>query len=69
MSKNRLERLRTAKGWSKSELAEHLGVHPRTVDRWEKGSYQIPDPVKGRLCDLFGVSLDYLMGRTPEERS
>jgi transcriptional regulator with XRE-family HTH domain len=66
-TKNRLRSLRERQGLSKADLGAILRpekpFHTRTIYRWEIGENNIPDAYKARLCDLFGVSLDHLMGR------
>ena len=53
--------LRKARGWSQEELAEHIGVTRQAVSRWESGAAK-PDTDKViAICDLFGVSADYLL--------
>ena len=53
--------LRKARGWSQEELAEHIGVSRQAVSRWESDSAK-PDADKIiAICDLFGVSADYLL--------
>lgn len=53
--------LRKARGWSQEELAERIGVTRQAVSRWESDSAK-PDADKiVALCDLFGVSADYLL--------
>lgn len=53
--------LRKARGWSQEELAERIGVTRQAVSRWESGSAK-PDADKiVTICDLFGVSADYLL--------
>jgi len=53
--------LRKARGWSQEELAEHVGVTRQAVSRWESDSAK-PDADKIiAVCDLFGVSADYLL--------
>lgn len=53
--------LRKARGWSQEELAEHIGVTRQAVSRWESGAAK-PDTDKViAICDLFGVSADYLI--------
>ncbi len=48
-------------GWTQEDLAGRIGVTPQTVSWWENGGY--PDitmlPV---LADLFGLTVDELMG-------
>ena len=53
--------LRKARGWSQEELAERVGVTRQAVSRWESGAAK-PDADKiVAICDLFGVSADYLL--------
>ena len=57
----KLLKLRKARQWSQEELAEKIGVTRQAVSRWESGSAK-PDAEKIiALCDLFGVSADYLL--------
>ena len=53
--------MRKARGWSQEELADRAGVSRQAVSRWESGSAK-PDADKMvAVCDLFGVSADYLL--------
>jgi len=53
--------MRKARGWSQEELADRAGVSRQAVSRWESGSAK-PDADKIIiLCDLFGISADYLL--------
>ena len=53
--------MRKARGWSQEELAERVGVSRQAVSRWESGTAK-PDADKIiAICDLFGVSADYLL--------
>ena len=53
--------MRKARGWSQEELAERIGVTRQAVSRWESNSAK-PDADKIiAICDLFGVSADYLL--------
>ena len=60
---NRLARLRNSVGMDRAELAALCGVDERTLLAWEHRERPIPEPQQAFLCDYFGVSLDYLMGR------
>ena len=64
--------LRKARGWSQEELAERIGVTRQAVSRWESDGAK-PDADKIiAVCDLFGVSADYLLrdlGGFPEMKS
>ena len=62
--------MRKARGWSQEELADRAGVSRQAVSRWESGSAK-PDADKIIvICDLFGISADYLLrDNYGEERS
>ena len=49
-------------------VAAHINKDQSAVYRYETGRTPIPDDVKGRLADLFGVSRAYLMGWDEPER-
>lgn len=53
--------LRKQRGLSQEELAEQLGVSRQAVSRWELGSTMPDIPNLLQLCELFGVSADYLV--------
>lgn len=64
MFKNRLKELRSEKGLTQRELANLIKLSPSTIAMYEAGQ-RTPDPeILQKLADYFGVSLDYLMGRT-----
>jgi len=57
----KLIQLRTDKGLSQTELAEHLEVSRQSVSKWETGQ-SVPDLDKIiHLADLFGVTVDELV--------
>ena len=60
----RIKELREERGLSQARLARELGVGTGSVGMWESTS-EIP-PVKKLLliADYFGVSLDYLVGKS-----
>lgn len=64
--KEKLIQLRKNKELTQLELAEMLDVSRQAVSRWENGlSAPSMDNLK-QLCDLYGVSLDSLLGGTEE---
>ena len=46
------------------ELAELLKVHQTTYSDYELGKLNIPIATLHFLADYYGVSVDYLLGRT-----
>ncbi|MDD6275712.1 MAG: XRE family transcriptional regulator [Clostridia bacterium] len=60
--------LRLNKNMTQSELAEICGVHQTAVSQWEKGR-TLPDmQTLGKLSDIFGVSVDTLIGKKALDR-
>ncbi|MGO4496398.1 helix-turn-helix domain-containing protein [Paenibacillus sp. 2RAB27] len=62
----RVKKLRMQLGWTQPELAEKLDVSLPLIKNYE-GDTRSPSIDKlNKLCDLFGVSSDYLLCRTDE---
>ena len=64
MYQNRLRDLREDRDGTQKELAALLQVHQTTYSDYELGKLNIPIPVLHMLADYYGVSIDYLLGRT-----
>lgn len=60
----RLRELREGKNISQKELGEIFNVAQNTISNWEKGSREPDASTLLKLADLFGVSVDYILGRT-----
>ncbi len=59
--REKLVQLRKSRNLTQEQLAEELGVSRQAVSRWEAGD-STPDMINLLgLCDLFGVSADYLI--------
>lgn len=65
---SRLTELRLARDLTQARLAEHLGVDPSTVYRWEAGELGIPDARKVQIAEHFGVTVGHLMCWTEATR-
>lgn len=61
---NVFRELRKKRGISQVTLADRLGMSQTAISQWEVGR-NLPDTetVK-KLCDFYGVSADYILGRT-----
>jgi transcriptional regulator with XRE-family HTH domain len=63
--KDRVRELRNENSWSLKDLGNRIGKSESTISLYESGARE---PNKAldyiRIADLFGVTLDYLMGRT-----
>ena len=60
----RLRALREDHDLTQKTLAEFLQVHQTTYSDYERGELNVPLSVLDRLADYYGVSVDYLLGRT-----
>ncbi len=47
-----------------SDLAEAVGIDQRTISNYETGRTNPDSDALIKLADFFGVSIDYLVGRT-----
>lgn len=64
MYKLRIRDLREDRDLKQKELADYLGVHQTTYSDYELGHVNVPVSALHKLADLYGVSVDYLLGRT-----
>ncbi len=61
----RLRTLRKERGWTQSTVAQKLGIAFSTFAKYERGDIK-PDMDKLlQIADLFQVSTDYLLGKSP----
>lgn len=60
----RVRDLREDKDLKQKDLADYLQVHQTTYSDYELGRLNIPVSVLHKLADFYGVSVDYLLGRT-----
>jgi putative transcriptional regulator len=58
--KNRLRELRTERGWSQLDLAEHLGVSRQTVNSIENDRYDPSLPLAFRIARVFQTPIEDL---------
>ncbi|MCL2698453.1 MAG: helix-turn-helix domain-containing protein [Oscillospiraceae bacterium] len=59
-----LKELRKAKGLTQKQLGEMLGGSERGIQNYELGTSKPYHDLLIALADYFGVSVDYLVGRT-----
>ena len=68
MYQNRLRDLREDRDLKQKNLADLLQVHQTTYSDYELGRLNIPVAALHTLADFYGVSIDYLLGRTNEKQ-
>ncbi len=60
-----IRNLRIDGGYTQAQIAEYLNVKQNTYSQYEIGTLNYPIDVLMKLADFYGVSVDYLLGRTP----
>ncbi len=60
----RLKELRKKNNLTQQSVADSLGCAREVYRRYETGQRALPILTGSKLADLYGVSLDYLVGRT-----
>lgn len=63
MLTDRMKELRKSLGMSQRDLAGRLAVRQQTVAKWELGGATPNPEMLSTIADVFGVSVDYLIGR------
>ena len=61
---NRIAFLRDQRGWTQEELSSSLGISRAALSHYEKNRREPDTETLAKIADLFGVSIDYLVGRT-----
>ena len=66
---NNIKELRKAKRMTQKELADTLHVSQQTVGSWETERAIPGADTLAQLADYFGVTTDYLLGRSEKKSS
>lgn len=56
--------LREDSDLTQAQVAEYLGTSQTMYARYERGANELPIHHLMKLCDLYKVSSDYILGRT-----
>ena len=59
-----IRNLRIDSNLTQKQVAQHLGISQNTYSQYEIGVLNYPVDALIKLADLYGVSVDYLLGRT-----
>lgn len=65
MLKDTLKILREAKGLTKKQVAQGVGLKDRAYIAYEYGERDVSTETLSKLAEFYGVSTDYLLGREP----
>lgn len=64
MKYENIRSLRIDSGYTQKQIAVYLGISQNTYSQYEIGTLNYPVDVVVKLADFYGVSTDYLLGRT-----
>lgn len=62
-----LSSLRRGKGFSQRKAAADLNISQALLSHYENGAREPGIPFICRACDYYGVSADYILGRTDDD--
>lgn len=63
---NRIRDLRKDRGWLQSDLAAMINTTGQSIGRYETEQRQLDPETIHKLCDIFGCTADYLLGRSEQ---
>lgn len=61
-----LKQLRNTRGISQKGLADAIGVSQQSINKYENHNIEPDIQTLCKMADYFGISVDYLIGRTEE---
>ena len=64
MMQNNLRKLRKEKGLSQIAVQMQTGIEQALISKYDNGERVAPTETLMQLADFYGVSMDYIMGRT-----
>ena len=64
MMQNNLRKLRKEKGLSQIAVQMQTGIEQALISKYENGERVPPTETLMQLAAFYGVSMDYIMGRT-----
>lgn len=60
--------LREDRNIPQKDIAQYLNINQNTYSRYETNERMMPLEIISKLADYYGTSVDYLLGRTNEEK-
>lgn len=65
----KIKELRVQNNLSQAQISEVLEIKQPQYHRYESGAREMPIHLMIKLADFYGVSLDYIAGRTEEPKA
>lgn len=69
MRLDRIKSMRLANNLSQKALSLKIGVVQQQYAKWEQGHNKIPIEIIIKLCKLYNVSADYMLGLIDEPKT
>lgn len=60
----RIRNLREDNDWTQQQIADMLFINRRTYAAYENGINSMTPETLGKIADIYGTSVDYLLERT-----
>lgn len=67
MLSERIKELRKLNGYSQQQMAQKLHLTQGAISQWETGMTLPSAEQLGALADVFGITVDELLGRKPQD--
>lgn len=64
MKYERIRNLREDNDWTQQKIADMLFINRRTYAAYENGINSMTPETLCKLADIYGTSVDYILGRT-----
>lgn len=65
----RIKELREENSWTQNDLAQKMGCAPSSIAMYEKEERKPSLDVLLKLAEIFGCSIDYILGKSDEKGS
>ena len=56
------------RGMNGVQLASEIGIQKSSISEWKKGSYKPSTEAVVKIADYFGVTADYVLGRSEQKK-
>ena len=64
----RIRDLREDKDMNQTQIATYLGMSQTGYSKYETGERDVPTSILIKLANYYGVSVDYILGRTNNKK-
>lgn len=58
----KLKKLRISNGYTQADIATILNIRQEQYSKYESGVHQLPIHILVKLCKIYKISADYILG-------